>query len=82
MSSDQGAAESRGDETRQQRERVDGADMRRHPLNRGCGIQPTHLQYWHLQHETIFPVASQSPGLATGASFQFRAIAGDWRTPE
>jgi hypothetical protein len=28
MSFDQGAAESRGDETRQQRERDDGADIR------------------------------------------------------
>ncbi|HEV7910392.1 MAG TPA: hypothetical protein VGP28_04740 [Methylocella sp.] len=31
----------------------------------------------------FFPVASRSPGgLATGACFQFRAIAGGWRRPE
>jgi hypothetical protein len=28
---------------------------RRHPLNRGCGNETNHLEYWHLEHQTIFP---------------------------
>ncbi len=48
-----------------------------HPLIRGRGSETNHLGYWHLEQQTIFPVAS-SPGLATGPYFQFRAIAGGW----
>jgi hypothetical protein len=42
-----------------------------------------HLKYRHLEHPTIFPRCQPlSRGLATGAWFQFRAIAGGRRRPE
>jgi hypothetical protein len=37
---------------------------RRHPLNGGCGNETNHLEYWHLEHQTIFPRCQ--PGSKTG----------------
>jgi hypothetical protein len=39
----------------QHRERMATQYPRGHPLIRGCGNEPIHLKYWHLEHETIFP---------------------------
>jgi hypothetical protein len=50
---------------------------RRHPLNGGRGNETNHLEYWHLEHQTISPRCQ--PGSKTGNGGLFPVPRDCWR---